>query len=152
MLCEQLEQTQKHLEQLQTELEHLLATDPAVKGLEQIPECGTKTIAVLRADLGEVDRFARTAQVLAYAGLEVQIKESGWWKGQAKLSKRGSGRLATDAFFGGLAQHPPAEFRLWRQLTPAGGAWSEVWFRLAGGDAQTAGGGGSFAPTRTAGR
>jgi transposase len=37
-LCEQLEQ--------------LLATDPAVKGLQQIPEFGTKTIAVLRAELG----------------------------------------------------------------------------------------------------
>src|SRR2546425_12310268 len=35
MLCEQLEQTQKHLEWLQAELEHLLATDPAVKGLQQ---------------------------------------------------------------------------------------------------------------------
>jgi transposase len=47
MLCEQLEQTHKHLEWLQAELEHLLATDPAVKGLQQIPEFGTKTVAVL---------------------------------------------------------------------------------------------------------
>ena len=93
MLCEQLEQTQKHLEWLQAELEHLLATDPAVKGLQQIPEFGTKTVAVLRAELGDVGRFARTDQVIAYAGLDVQIKESGLWKGQAKLSKRGSGLL-----------------------------------------------------------
>jgi len=93
MLCEQLEQTQKQLEQLQSELEHLLATDPAVKGLQQIPEFGTKTVAVLRAELGEVERFARTDQVIAYAGLDVHIKESGLWKGQAKLSKRGSGLL-----------------------------------------------------------
>jgi transposase len=93
MLCEQLEQTQKQLFGLQAELEHLLATDPAVKGLQQIPEFGTKTVAVLRAELGEVERFARTDQVIAYAGLDVHIKESGLWKGQAKLSKRGSGLL-----------------------------------------------------------
>jgi transposase len=93
LLCEQLEQTQRQLEQLHTELEHLLANDPAVKGLQQIPEFGIKTLAVLRAELGEVERFARTDQVIAYAGLDVQIKESGLWKGQAKLSKRGSGLL-----------------------------------------------------------
>ena len=93
ILCEQLEQTQKHLERLQAELEHLIANDPAVKGLQQVPEFGTKTVAVLRAELGDVDRFAHTDQVIAYAGLDVQIKESGLWKGQAKLSKRGSGLL-----------------------------------------------------------
>src|SRR5215471_6225543 len=87
MLCEQLEQTQKHLDWLQAELERLLATDPAVKGLQQIPEFGTTTLAVLRAELGDVGRFARTDQAIAYAGLDVQIKESGLWKGQAKLSK-----------------------------------------------------------------
>jgi len=102
MLCEQLEQTQKHLERLQTELEQLIANDPAVKGLEQIPEFGTKTIAVLRAELGEVERFARTDQVIAYAGLDVEIEESGLWKGQAKLSKRGSGLLRQTLYLAAL--------------------------------------------------
>jgi transposase len=45
MLCEQLEQTQKHLQQLQAALEQLLATDPVVKGLRAYPriwdhDCG----------------------------------------------------------------------------------------------------------------
>ena len=59
IVCEQLEQTQKNLERLQAELEHLLANDPAVKGLQQIPEFGVKTVAVLRAELGDVDRGCR---------------------------------------------------------------------------------------------
>ena len=50
-------------------------------------------MAVLRAELGEVDRFAHTDQAVAYAGMDVKIKESGKWKGKAKLSKRGSGLL-----------------------------------------------------------
>ena len=91
ILCGQLEQTQKYLEELQVELEQLIANDPATKSLQQIPEFGTQTVAVLRAELGDVDRFARTDQAIAYAGLDVQIKESGLWKGKAKLSKRGSG-------------------------------------------------------------
>jgi len=56
-----------------------------------MPELGPKTVAVLRAELGEVDRFVHTDQVVAYAGMDVKIRESGQWKGKAKLSKQGSG-------------------------------------------------------------
>jgi transposase len=58
-----------------------------------MPELGPKTIAVLRAERGEVDRFASTDQAIAYAGMDIKIRESGKWKGKAKLSKRGSGLL-----------------------------------------------------------
>jgi transposase len=58
-----------------------------------VPEFGVKTVAVLRAELGEVERFQRSDQVVAYAGLDVTVRESGKWKGQRKLSKRGSGEL-----------------------------------------------------------
>jgi hypothetical protein len=61
--------------------------------LQQIQEFGPKTVAVLRAELGDVDRFARTDQIIAYGGMDIEIKESGRWKGKAKLSKRGSGLL-----------------------------------------------------------
>src|SRR6267154_5575383 len=32
-------------------------------------------------------------RVIAYGGMDIEIKESGLWKGKAKLSKRGSGLL-----------------------------------------------------------
>jgi transposase len=91
ILCDQLQHTRANLARLQAEIEHLLADDPQVKGLQQIPEFGPKTVAVLRAELGDVHRFARTDEVIAYGGMDIEIKESGWWKGKAKLSKRGSG-------------------------------------------------------------
>jgi transposase len=50
-------------------------------------------VAVLRAELGDVQRFTRTDEVIAYGGMDIEIKESGLWKGKAKLSKRGSGLL-----------------------------------------------------------
>ena len=93
ILCDQLEHTQANLARLQAELEQLVAHDPGVKGLEQIPEFGPKTVAVLRAELGDVNRFSRTDEVIAYGGMDIEIKESGQWKGKAKLSKRGSGLL-----------------------------------------------------------
>jgi transposase len=91
ILCDQLEHTQANLTRLEEELEQLITMDPSTKGLQQMPELGPKTVAVIRAELGEVDRFACTDQAVAYAGMDVEIKESGKWKGKAKLSKRGSG-------------------------------------------------------------
>lgn len=93
ILCDQLEHTQTNLAQLEGEIDKLLDTDKGSKGLQSVPEFGHKTVAVLRAELGEVTRFQRTDQVVAYAGLDLEVKESGKWKGQVKLSKRGSGRL-----------------------------------------------------------
>ncbi len=76
---------------LNAEIEHLLNTDPGVKGLQQVPEFGPKTLAVLRGELGDVQRFSRTDEVIASGGMDIQIKESGHRIGKAKLSKRGSG-------------------------------------------------------------
>lgn len=93
ILCDQLAHTQTNLAQLEHEIDTLLDTDAGVKGLKSVPEFGHKTVAVLRAELGEVQRFGRMDQAVAYAGLDIEVKQSGKWHGQAKLSKRGSGRL-----------------------------------------------------------
>lgn len=93
ILCDQLEHTRSNLLQLEEELEQLITTDPGARSLRQMPELGPKTIAVIRAELGEVDRFACTDQAIAYAGMDIKIKESGKFKGKAKLSKQGSGLL-----------------------------------------------------------
>lgn len=89
--CEQLQHTLAHLEQIEEEMEKRLSRDPGVRGLQEVPEFGMQTVAVLRAELGDVARFQRLDQVVAYAGMDVEIKQSGKWQGQAKLSKRGSG-------------------------------------------------------------
>lgn len=93
LLCNQLITTQRNLARLDAELHQLLSDDPAAKSLQQISDFGPTTVAVLRAELGDVQRFTRTDEVVAYAGLDIEIKESGRWKGESKLSKRGSGLL-----------------------------------------------------------
>ncbi len=93
VLCDQLEHTLANLAQVERELDHLLDQDAGASGLTSTPEFGRKTVAVLRAELGDVTRFQRVDQVVAYVGLDLQVRQSGKWKGQVKLSKRGSGRV-----------------------------------------------------------
>ena len=93
VLCDQLEHTLANLAQIAQELERLFDGDEGASTLSSVPEFGRQTIAVLRAELGDVTRFARIDQAVAYVGLDLQVRQSGKWKGQVKLSKRGSGRV-----------------------------------------------------------
>ena len=141
ILCDQLEHTQTNLARLNAEIEQLLNTDPGVKGLQQVPEFGQKTLAVLRAEVGDVQRFSRTDEVIAYGGMDIQIKESGLWKGKAKLSKRGSGPALAGPLYDGFALHSSGRFGLWCLLSAFGGARSQDRLGSDGRDAQIAGGG-----------
>jgi hypothetical protein len=91
--CAQLGHTQEHLAGLEAEIATLLQTDGGAAGLQSVPEFGPRTAAVLRAELGDVARFSRSDQAVAYVGLDIRVRESGKWRGQRKVSKRGSGRV-----------------------------------------------------------
>jgi transposase len=114
ILVDQLTHTQANLTELDREINSLLCDDAGATRLQSVPEFGAKTVAVLRAELGEVERFHRIDQVVAYAGLDVIVRESGKWKGQRKLSKRGSGALRRALFLaalGCLRGEKPSAFR-----------------------------------------
>ncbi len=99
-----------------------MAHDPGVKGLEQIPEFGPKRVSVLRAELGDVNRLSRTDEVMAYGGMDIEIKESGQWKGKAKLSKHGSGLVRRVLALFGAPKYSPGGVRFWRLLPSSGAA------------------------------
>jgi len=144
ILCDQLEHTQANLARLSSEMEHLLNTDPGVKGLKQVPEFGLKTLAVLRAELGDVPRFSRTDEVIAYGGMDIEIKESGLGSRQSQTVQTRQRLAATGPLYDRAALHSPGRFALWRLLSAPGGARPEVWLGSDGRDAQTAGRGGSL--------
>jgi transposase len=102
ILIDQVRQTTASLSELEQELAGLLQRDEAVAGLQSVPEFGPETVAVLRAELGDVARFRGSAQVVAYAGLDVTVRQSGKWQGRGKLSKRGSGALRRCLFLAAL--------------------------------------------------
>jgi transposase len=103
ILCDQLVHTQANLAELETAMQHLLNEDSGADGLRSMPEFGPKTQAVIRAELGNVTRFQRSDQVVAYAGLDITVRQSGKWRGQPKLSKRGSGLLRRMLYMAALA-------------------------------------------------
>ncbi|MDQ5854399.1 MAG: IS110 family transposase [Chloroflexota bacterium] len=124
ILADQLIHTQANIAELERELESLLRDDAGAAGLQSVPDFGPQTVAVLRAELGDVARFQRSEQVVAYAGLDVTIRESGKGKGQRKISKRGSGALRRSLFMaalGCLRTKQPSAFReYYKRLTARG--------------------------------
>ncbi len=79
---------------------------PAGKDLLMtIPGIGPILAAVILAEIGSIDRFVpargdtRTSdgihRLLAFAGLDPRVRESGQWTGKARMSKRGSRFLRT---------------------------------------------------------
>lgn len=93
ILCDQLSHTLANLAQVEDELSKWLEGDSGAQALATVEEFGPKTVATLRAELGDVHRFSGRDQVVAYAGLDLTVRQSGKWRGQLKLSKRGSGHL-----------------------------------------------------------
>lgn len=77
--------------------------------LDTIPGIGEATIAQLLASLGDIRRFKSAKQVAAYAGLSPAERQSGNWRGQARLSKTGSPQLRKSLFMPALVawQHNP---------------------------------------------
>ncbi len=102
ILIDQVRQMQASLSELEQEIAGLIQRDEDVAGLQSVPEFGAETVAVLRAERGDVARFKGSAQVVAYAGLDVTVRESGKWQGRGKLSKRGSGALRRCLFLAAL--------------------------------------------------
>jgi transposase len=123
ILADQLSHTQTNITELEREIEALLRRDDGATGLQSVPEFGAKTVAVLRAELGEVERFQRSDQVVAYAGLDVTVRESGKWKGQRKLSKRGSGELRRTLYLAAMrcVRRPDSAFGAYYQALGARG-------------------------------
>src|SRR5258708_2622089 len=77
----------------------LLRSDPPRQQLQgQVPGLGPTWTATIRAELGDVSRFSRLDQVVAYAGLEPRTHDSGRFAGQRRLSKRGPGALRHDIY------------------------------------------------------
>lgn len=69
---------------------------PAARFLASIKGTGKIQPMAAAAELGDLSRFAgadMAKKVLAYAGSEPRVRESGAWKGRAKMSKRGSPSL-----------------------------------------------------------
>jgi transposase len=84
---------QARIAELRDAIAALLREDDDGQRLRSVPGIGPIHAATIRAELGDVSRFTHADQVVAYAGLEPRVRQSGAFVGQQKLSKRGPGAL-----------------------------------------------------------
>jgi transposase len=100
------------LAELEAAIAEVLAGDEDGRRLRQIPGIGPNGAATIRAELGDVARFAAVHEVVAYAGLDPRTRQSGKFVGQQKLSKRGPGALRHALYLAALvATRYAAEWR-----------------------------------------
>jgi len=89
----------RHLEQQVTKLDKEIAkrTTKREETLTSIPGIGATQEAIILAEIGNFERFKNdkngAEKLVAIAGLDPKIKESGKYIGKAKMSKRGSSYL-----------------------------------------------------------
>ncbi|MGI0134199.1 MAG: transposase, partial [Candidatus Micrarchaeaceae archaeon] len=93
-LKQELVASQQRLEQAATyfRAEAAKTTPPALTGLLMtIPGIGTVTAAILIAEIGDITRFKGAQCLIAYAGLDPRVRQSGMsLKRNTHLTKRGS--------------------------------------------------------------
>jgi hypothetical protein len=120
ILCEQLEHTQTNLEQLQREIDQLLDQDPKAKGMLGVPEFGPTTVAVLRAELGDLARFTRIDQVVASVGLDQKAQTERQMERADQAVQARQRQSAPHPVPGCITQHSPGSVSLWSWTF---GAW-----------------------------
>ena len=88
-MLEQLDLLEKQI----TDIEHIIAAQFAQfnTNLTTIPGIGTTLGAIIFSEIGDINRFDKPKQLIAYAGMDPSVKQSGNFVGtQSHMSKRGS--------------------------------------------------------------
>lgn len=94
MYIKMLLEYKKHLSNLENEIDVLAKSIEEYKIIQSIPGIGEKIAATIISEIGEIDRFNHPKKLVAFAGLDPSIFESGTFKGtQNRITKRGSSRL-----------------------------------------------------------
>jgi transposase len=66
------------------------ATDPVVQALDRIPGIGAILGLLIRAEIGDIRRFAHRAQVASYAGLVPRVTQSGAHRYTGRITRAGA--------------------------------------------------------------
>lgn len=88
-LIEQICFSERQLEQLETQIADILRRTNQV--IATIPGIGETLGAVILSEIGDIHRFDTPAKLVAFAGLDVRVNQSGEFTGtRNRMSKRGS--------------------------------------------------------------
>jgi transposase len=94
MYIKMLLEYQKHLSTFEDEIDALAKEIEEYKIIQSVPGIGEKIAATIISEIGEIDRFNHPKKLVAFAGIDPSIFESGRFKGTVnRITKRGSSRL-----------------------------------------------------------
>ncbi|NCT38586.1 IS110 family transposase [Bacillus sp. EB93] len=94
MYINMLLEYKKHLSKLEDEIDALAKGIEECKVIQSIPGIGEKIAATIISEIGEIDRFNHPKKLVAFAGIDPSVFESGTFKGTLnRITKRGSSRL-----------------------------------------------------------
>lgn len=89
IMLEQIKLIERQIIQIESEIHEIVSTQDNY--LTTITGIGDITAAVIMGEIGDINRFERPNQLLAFAGLDASVHQSGDFTGtKNKLSKRGS--------------------------------------------------------------
>lgn len=92
LIIEQICFIEEQIASVEAEIELLM--EKLETHIQTIPGIGCVTGAVILSEIGDVERFDNPSKLVAYAGLDASVSQSGEYEaGSGKLSKRGSPHL-----------------------------------------------------------
>jgi transposase len=94
MYINMLLQYKEHLSELDAEIDTLAKEIEEYKIIQSIPGIGEKIAATIISEIGEIERFNHPKKLVAFAGVDPEVYESGKFKATlVRITKRGSSRL-----------------------------------------------------------
>jgi len=94
MFIHMLLQYQEHLSILEEQIDTLAKDIEEYKIIQSIPGIGEKIAATIIFEIGEIDRFNHPKKLVAYAGIDPSVHQSGKFTATInRITKRGSSRL-----------------------------------------------------------
>lgn len=86
-----LQEVNKQLAELETQIGAYAVDVPAVELLATIPGVGPKISTTLAGEIGDIDWFSNAKQLVAFLGIDPSVRQSGKFVGtKNRLTKRGS--------------------------------------------------------------
>ena len=84
----------KHLDEVLEEIVETAKKLPEYESIRSIPGIGDNLASRILAELGDASRFTNSSQVVAYAGIDPNIYQSGEISGEhLRISKKGNKKL-----------------------------------------------------------
>jgi hypothetical protein len=118
-LIAELELIQRHLEQLEAELTHIVEHSREGKILTSIPGIGPVQAAAIISSIGNIANFERASQLKSYFGWAPSVSQSGYTLDHVRLTPRGQRQMKLTMYL-----------VVWHAIQLKDSEWAKIYERL----------------------